>query len=393
MIQRQGQRQKQKMSTRAIVAVAASSILAIIAVLFFVFHIGNPFKSRAASNDIQVYVVTKTINDSGKNYMDVYIYAKTIGQAYNLGTSSFVLNYDPRVLTYSALDHTGSKFSSVSYIPILSARYGTSARSIETNLRSTPGTLISSTDSGSLVGKMRFEILNIYGNPKLTWAKYSALYKDDDKTLLNVTWVNPPSAPIKRPITLINLNAEMQANEVSLNWTTNTEYNSTVFSIQRSKDQTNFDQVMNKTASINSNNTVNYSDVDAQPLTGTSYYRVLLSNSDGTIDTSNIVSITNNTSTSGINPDAATPGTFAITSISPTTFTQSTSINYTMPKAGNARMVVTNTGGKTIMEIQLPSEEGENTYRLLNAGVWEPGLYIVNMYFEGQTTFGKMVKQ
>ena len=208
---------------------------------------------------------------------------------------------------------------------------------------------------------------------------------------MNVTWVNPPSAPIKRPVTIINLNAEMQANEVSLNWTTNTEYNSTVFSIQRSKDQTNFGQIMSKTASINSNNTVNYSDVDAQPLSATSYYRVLLMNTDGTIDTSNVVSVTN--ATSGINPDAAAPGAFAITSISPTTFQQSTNINYTMPKAGNARLMITNAGGKTIMDISVPSEEGENTYRLLNAGTWEPGVYIVTMYFEGQSTFGKMVKE
>lgn len=409
MVQRQSQKQKQKMSARVVVAVAASSILAIIAVLFFVFNIGNVRHGFASSIHPKLDIRWKVISNDGKTIrMEMGIRTNTANE--NLGPSSFVFKFDPNIISF----HSGGTLGTINVDYIWASGFGPGTGSnysktskvtqpkpgnmdIILDLAGGKGTGISNTAAYTPIIDIIFTIVNRSNNTGLKWAMsetnrptFDDIFDDsynpfDQGTINDLSTI--PTPPIQ-----ISLTGELKSHKTELNWSTSIEYNNAYFIIQRGLDGINFDSVQYKVSNGASQSEQKYVDFDSLPVPGNSYYRIILTDIYGNRDTSNIISINNN-ATSGINPDAAVSGAFAITSISPTTFQQSTNINYTMPKAGNARMVVTNTGGKTIMNIQVPSEEGENTYRLLNAGTWEPGVYIVTMYFEGQSTFGKMVKE
>lgn len=93
------------------------------------------------------------------------------------------------------------------------------------------------------------------------------------------------------PMELISFDAEAIDSEVHLRWTTASETNSDRFVVERSTDGSNFDQVLLVPAAGNSSNTLHYSAIDVEPLTGTSYYRLRRLDRDGKQDLGPVVVI------------------------------------------------------------------------------------------------------
>jgi hypothetical protein len=69
---------------------------------------------------------------------------------------------------------------------------------------------------------------------------------------------------------------------VTLDWNTQLEVNFSHFTIQRSADGANWEDIGTVQAKGNSAVQTDYSFTDEQPLTGTNYYRLALVNMDGT---------------------------------------------------------------------------------------------------------------
>lgn len=84
-----------------------------------------------------------------------------------------------------------------------------------------------------------------------------------------------------------NINDEI----ARLNWTTATEINNDFFTIQRSEDGINFEDLGNVQGAGNSNNIIKYEFDDKEPLIGVSYYRIKQTDFDGSIDYSDIKSV------------------------------------------------------------------------------------------------------
>ncbi len=183
------------------------------------------------------------------------------------------------------------------------------------------------------------------------------------------------------PVTLTNFSAMMEQNAAQIKWTTVTEINNAYFTVQRSQDGKNFVDVFTREGAGNSNKTINYVAYDVQPLPGTSYYRLKQTDFNGASETFYMVSV--------YNPNL---GTFAIESVSPTTFFDNTNLYYQMPADGNVQMVVTDMQGKIVENMIIPSLTGDNTYNLANTGSWRQGIYFVNMIFDGRESHIKMVK-
>jgi hypothetical protein len=76
------------------------------------------------------------------------------------------------------------------------------------------------------------------------------------------------------PVTLLDFNAQPVNNEVLVTWTTASEINNDYFQIERSRDAVNYEVVGIVDGAGNSNQVLNYSLIDKQPLTGISYYRL-----------------------------------------------------------------------------------------------------------------------
>lgn len=84
------------------------------------------------------------------------------------------------------------------------------------------------------------------------------------------------------PVELTSFTATPQNSTVQLNWTTATEQNNAYFGIERSADSRQWQQIGKVAGAGNSNQALNYEYTDAQPLGGTSYYRLKQTNTDGT---------------------------------------------------------------------------------------------------------------
>lgn len=105
------------------------------------------------------------------------------------------------------------------------------------------------------------------------------------------------SSPL--PIELIRFSASCNG-VVNLEWTTASETNNSYFTIQRSLDGTNFNDVTTVVGAGNNNQIINYSAVDFNPYGGTSYYRLKQTDFDGYSDYSSVVAVSCSNQTTSI---------------------------------------------------------------------------------------------
>lgn len=96
---------------------------------------------------------------------------------------------------------------------------------------------------------------------------------------------------ITLPIELSSFSAKVEEGDVKVEWTTATERNNDYFTIERSKDGTNFEEVARVDGAGNSTSTLNYRSVDTHPYQGTSYYRLKQTDFDGETKTFEVVSV------------------------------------------------------------------------------------------------------
>jgi len=98
--------------------------------------------------------------------------------------------------------------------------------------------------------------------------------------------------PIPLPVKLIAFNATLQNNEsVKLEWSTSSEINNDYFTLEKSDDLEEWQLVDKINGAGNSNNTINYTDVDNDPFQGVSYYRLKQTDFDGGTSYSKIRSV------------------------------------------------------------------------------------------------------
>jgi hypothetical protein len=100
------------------------------------------------------------------------------------------------------------------------------------------------------------------------------------------TGVNP------LPIDLLSFTANYNnKNAVDVKWSTATETNNDFFTVDRSRDASNFEAINTTDGAGNSTHTINYSIVDDAPFDGVSYYRLKQTDFDGTSEYSSIVAV------------------------------------------------------------------------------------------------------
>jgi hypothetical protein len=83
------------------------------------------------------------------------------------------------------------------------------------------------------------------------------------------------------PINLIGFTAQCQDNTAVFHWSTASENNNDFFTLERTDDGVNYQQVMIVKGAGNSSSTLNYTATDYNPFPGTSYYRLSQTDMDG----------------------------------------------------------------------------------------------------------------
>lgn len=95
------------------------------------------------------------------------------------------------------------------------------------------------------------------------------------------------------PVELKSFEAIFNEDHVDFYWITASEINSSHFVVERSKDGTTWDEVLNVEAAGNSSSEIEYYDYDAEPLYGKSYYRLVQYDLNGDAEAFNIVPVEN----------------------------------------------------------------------------------------------------
>lgn len=93
------------------------------------------------------------------------------------------------------------------------------------------------------------------------------------------------------PIELVRFTGVCNNGQVTLQWTTASETNNDYFTVQRSLDGTNFEDVTTVPGAGNSSSIINYTAVDYNPYGGTSYYRLKQTDFDGASKFSDVVAV------------------------------------------------------------------------------------------------------
>jgi hypothetical protein len=171
------------------------------------------------------------------------------------------------------------------------------------------GAIISNITPGTKVCRVRLTNSVAFGSysPNLTWTT-TTIYPTQINAYvggLNTAIMTAASQTTNNltnhilPIELISFEAQCKGNEVSLNWVTASETNNDYFTIQKSRDAENFENITNVDGAGNSNCNQYYSLNDVPYENGITYYRLKQTDFDGeytylkTIST-DCPSITNN---------------------------------------------------------------------------------------------------
>lgn len=103
------------------------------------------------------------------------------------------------------------------------------------------------------------------------------------------------TSPTVLPVTLLSFNAKAVEKEgeygVVLSWRTSSEINNDYFTVERSKDGVEFEELFNMPGAGNSNDINNYVSVDEDPFKGVSYYRLKQTDFDGKVEYFDMVAV------------------------------------------------------------------------------------------------------
>jgi len=161
------------------------------------------------------------------------------------------------------------------------------------------------------------------------------------------------SCPIVLPIELTSLTGKCNNGKVTLNWQTETETNNRYFTIERTIDGSNYEAIDTVAGAGNSSQPINYSIVDNEPYSGTSYYRLKQTDVNGQFKyfTPIEVSCDNEATNFSVFPNPSA-GTFTVNSIS------------------DADLSVTNTLGQIVYETKTSSTSTEIDLKNEPAGIY-----------------------
>lgn len=137
-------------------------------------------------------------------------------------------------------------------------------------------------DSVLLGSGMTIKIRVIMENNKMNefWA-----IKNGEITISNVTCCTA------LPVTFLDFNLWVNYTSVFVNWKTASETNNDYFTVERSSNMKNFEELSRLKGAGNSNRVIEYNTVDDNPIKGASFYRIKQIDFDGKTSYSKTISI------------------------------------------------------------------------------------------------------
>jgi hypothetical protein len=193
------------------------------------------------------------------------------------------------------------------------------------------------------------------------------------------TMSNPASCSVLAE-KLSGLQAVYNNGRVQLNWLAYAQANARAFIIEYSLDGRSFAEAGELAAAIPDDVTTAYSFVHSPGVTGTVYYRVRETDLDGNNFYTNMVVVkTGNTLT-------------ASTAVFPNPFKDILQISMQLEKAGVIQVALFDASGRLVKKVQQAGLLGRNTIVMSNLTALLPGVYLVQIKADKNSSFQKLIK-
>jgi hypothetical protein len=180
------------------------------------------------------------------------------------------------------------------------------------------------------------------------------------------------------PIQLTDFNVNCNNGEAVITWTTQSEINNAYFTIQRSTDGVNYDNVARVNGAGNSTTPINYTATDADPLPGTSYYRLTQTDYDGNTNEFSPIAFT------GCQISGVTIGAFRSMSNNYIT------VRINAPEADNYDISLVSTLGQVVINKTKGLPSGYNEFTL-DPGKLTWGVYLLNIHSNNSVYTKKLI--
>ena len=190
------------------------------------------------------------------------------------------------------------------------------------------------------------------------------------------------------PIKLIYFNAVKRENAVMLSWATGSEINNDYFTIERSVDGIIFEPVLIKKGAGNSTITLTYTDVDANPMEGVSYYRLKQTDYDNHFTYSEVKSIK-------FSPSQNNDGiqNLKLISISPNPFNENFICSFKTNTNSSVGFQLLNSSGQIVAKDNIASTDGINQFQFINDKNLQPGIYLAVLICNNERIVTKLLKK
>ncbi|NNJ51960.1 MAG: T9SS type A sorting domain-containing protein [Ignavibacteriaceae bacterium] len=236
----------------------------------------------------------------------------------------------------------------------------------------------SGTDRGALGGNGIILISNPTDQLYMTANPTSGVDISVYQSRLSLSRIEKTS-DVPLPVELSSFSVVVLENGVKLEWRTETEVNNYGFEILRSTQNDSWQKLGFVEGHGNSNSPKDYSFVDNNVTAGKYSYRLKQLDTDGSFEYSKAIEV-----------DLGSPGKFELSQNYPNPFNPVTTIKYSIPEAGNVKLVVYNLLGEQVAELVNEFKEaGVHTINF-NAENLQSGLFIYKIEAIGVVQSKKM---
>ncbi len=169
------------------------------------------------------------------------------------------------------------------------------------------------------------------------------------------------------PVVWSSFNGVAENNEVQLTWGTSQETNTDFFSVLRSTDGVNFEELGTLEAAGNTNTLTNYNFVDDRPIEGSAFYKISQYDLDGQFTSTEVIQVVTDLDLQ-----------MAWTHVGPNPVEDATQLGFTVTKDQSMTLQVFNLSGQIVYQEQLQALRGSNAHTLDMNGI-APGMFVIRL--------------
>lgn len=213
---------------------------------------------------------------------------------------------------------------------------------------------------------------------KLEYSIHTSGNNTTNVAIDDICMIEPAAAIL--PVSLLPLQTVYEDGVSHLTWATAQEINSSYFEVQHSTNGTDFTAIGKVYASGYSNRMISYKFDDVKTGAGANYYRLRITDKDGSFTYSNITVV--NVSVKG----------FFVTGVYPSPFTDKVSVSFSSETSGKALIRLTDIAGRQFTTQTVNVNKGITEIILNNLGNLNKGMYMVDVNFNGNRYTQKILK-